>query len=68
MAESLKAVMEESPGVRNYFVFDTVVAAIGSPVAKRLWENGSCKAPAFDIRALPERTPPGDLLMTIKFE
>jgi hypothetical protein len=54
--------------VRNYFVFDTVVAAIGSPIAKRLWENGSCKAPVIDIKALAERMPPGDLLMTIKFD
>lgn len=68
MAESLKAIMEASPEVRDYFVFDTVVAAIGSPIAKRLWENGSCKTPAFDIKAIPDITPPGDLLMTIKFE
>jgi len=68
MAESLKAVMEASPEVRNYFVFDSVVAAIGSPIAKRLWESGSCKSRAFDIKVIPESAPPGDLLMTIKFE
>ncbi|MDE2401722.1 MAG: DUF1353 domain-containing protein [Burkholderiales bacterium] len=70
MAEGLKAVMEQSPEVRNYFVFDTVVAAIGSPIAERLWEKGSCKAPGLTEKSLQElgRQPPGDLLMTIKFE
>lgn len=68
MAEGLKAVMQASTEVRNYFVFDTVVAAVGSPIAKRLWEKGSCKAPAFDIRAVPEKALPGELLMTIRFK
>lgn len=68
MAESLKAVMEASLEVRNYFVFDTVVAAVGSPIARRLWDKGSCKAPPFDMRAVAERVVPGDLLMTIRFK
>ena len=45
IAEGLKAVMEANTEVRNYFVFDSVVAAVGSPIAKRLWKNGSCKEP-----------------------
>lgn len=68
MAESLKAVMEANTEVRNYFVFDSVVAAIGSSIAKRLWEKGSCKAPAFNIQAIPEKALPGELLMTIRFK
>ena len=40
IAEGLKAVMETNTEVRNYFVFDGVVAAVGSPIAKRLWKNG----------------------------
>lgn len=68
MAESLKAVMEASPEVRNYFVFDTVVAAISSPIAKRLWEKGSCKSPPFEVKTFPDRGPPGELLMTIRYK
>lgn len=68
MGESLKALMEGSPEYRNYFVFDSVVAAVGSPIAKRLWEMGSCKPPPFDIRAVPEEAVPGELIMTIRFK
>ena len=68
MAESLKAVMEANPEVRNYFVFDSVVAAISSPIAERLWDKGICKSPPFDIQIFPDDNPPGDLLMTIKFK
>jgi hypothetical protein len=68
MAEGLKAVMEAAPEVRNYFVFDTVVGAVGSPIARRLWEKGSCKAPPFEIQAVPEKAAPGELLMTIRFK
>jgi hypothetical protein len=67
LAEGLKAIMERNTEVRNYFVFDSVVAAVGSPIAKRLWEKGACKTPPFDIRMLREKDPPGELLMTIKF-
>lgn len=67
MAESLKAVMEAAPEVRNYFVFDSVVGAVGSSIARRLWEKGSCKAPPFEIQAVPEKAAPGELLMTIRF-
>lgn len=68
MAESLKAIMEASSEVRDYFVFDSVVAAVGSPIAKRIWEKGSCKPPAFDIKAAQEEALPGELLMTIRFK
>lgn len=68
MAESLKAIMEASSEVRDYFVFDSVVAAVGSPIARRIWEKGSCKAPVFDIQAAQEKALPGELLMTIRFK
>lgn len=68
MAESLKAVMEAAPEVRNYFVFDSVVGAVGSPIARRLWEKGSCEPPPFGIQAVPEKAAPGELLMTIRFK
>ena len=66
MAEGLKALMEQSPEVRNYVVFDTVVAAVGSSLAKRLWEKGECKAPAIRLLNLDQQ-PLGDLIMTIPF-
>ena len=73
IAEGLKAVMEANTEVRNYFVFDSVVAAVRSPIAKRLWQDGSCKIPPLEIQALNEKAfrgeeLPGDLLMTITFE
>lgn len=68
MAESLKAVMEAAPEIRNYFVFDSVVGAVGSPIARRLWEKGSCNAPLFDIQTVPEKAAPGELIMTIRFK
>jgi hypothetical protein len=68
MAESLKAIMEASSEVRDYFVFDSVVAAVGSPIARRIWEKGSCRPPAFDIKAAQEEVLPGELLMTIRFK
>ncbi|WP_223434858.1 MULTISPECIES: DUF1353 domain-containing protein [unclassified Pseudomonas] len=69
LAEGLKAVMEVSPEIRNYFVFESVVAAVSSPIAKRLWEKGICNDPvAFNLLGIPEQTPPGELLMTIKFK
>lgn len=62
--------MEQDTAVRNYFVFDSIVAAIGSPIAKRLWGKGSCKAPKFDIRSFTntKEFSPGELLMTIDFK
>jgi hypothetical protein len=68
MGESLKALMQASPEYRNYFVFDSVVASVASPIAKRLWEEGSCKSPPFDLRAVPEKALPGELIMTIRFK
>jgi hypothetical protein len=67
MAEGLKAIMEVTPEVRNYFVFDTVVAAVGSPIAERLWEKGGCKALAIKLQGL-DAQPLGDLIMTIRFK
>ena len=67
MAEGLKAVMENSQEVRNYFVFDSIVGAVGSPIARRLWDKGSCKAPPFEIHAIPEKAAPGEVLMTIRY-
>jgi hypothetical protein len=66
MAEGLKAVMEAYPESRNYAVFDTVTAAVGSPLAKRIWEKGECKAPAIRLQGL-DREPLGELIMTIRF-
>jgi len=68
MRESLKAVMEASPEYRNYFVFDSVVAAVASPIAQRVWEEGSCKPPQFDFQAVPAGSLPGELIMTIRFK
>jgi hypothetical protein len=68
MTESLKAVMEVAPEVKNYFVFDSVVGAVGSSIARRLWEQGSCKAPPLEIQALPDKAAAGELLMTIRFK
>jgi hypothetical protein len=68
MAQGLKTIMEDSPEVRSYFVFDTIVASVGSPISKRLWDKGACEPPPFDMLAFSEKTPPGDLLMTIKFD
>lgn len=68
MAESLKAVMEQDTKVRDYFVFDSVVTAINSPIANRLWDKGSCKVPPVGMESLIEGAEPGELLMTIKFE
>jgi Protein of unknown function (DUF1353) len=68
LAEGLKAVMEQNVEVRDYFVFDSVTAAVGSPIAQRLWEKGTCQAPAFNLNAFPGEEAPGELLMTIRFE
>jgi Protein of unknown function (DUF1353) len=68
MGESLKAVMEASPEYRNYFVFDSVVAAAASPIAQRLWEEGACKPPPFDFQAVPTTALPGELITTIRFK
>jgi hypothetical protein len=68
MAEALKAVMQADPEVRNYFVFDTVVASVGSPIARRIWEKGSCQPPILDKRTFSTEALPGDLLMTIRFD
>lgn len=58
MVEGLKADMEAAPGVKNYFVFYTVVGAVESSIARRLWEKGSCKAPLFDIKGVPDTAVP----------
>jgi hypothetical protein len=66
MAEGLKAVMEAHPEYRNYFVFDTVTAAVGSSMARRIWEKGQCKAPSIRIQGL-DQEPLGEHIMTIRF-
>lgn len=68
MAESLKAVMEAAPELRNNFVFDTVVAAVGTSIARRVWNEGPCDPPPSGIQAVPETDAPGELLMTIRFQ
>lgn len=68
MAESMKAVMENDPAARDSFAFDSIVAAIGSPIAERLWDKGVCNSPPREIHALPMgKAVPGDLLMTIRY-
>ena len=67
MAEGLKAVMEANPEYRNYFVFDTVVAAVGSSITNRIWDKGECKAPNIRVQGLDQQ-PLGELIMTIRFE
>lgn len=68
MAETLKAVMENDTEVRNYFVFDSIVASIASPIAKQLWDKGTCNAPKYPIskKISPDELP-GELIMTIKY-
>lgn len=67
MAETMKAVMKKSPEVRSYFVFDSVVAAIGSPIAENLWVKGGCNRPIFNTQISPLDIQAGKLLMTIKY-
>lgn len=67
MAEAMKAVMETSPEVRSYFVFDSVVTAIGSPIAEKLWYKGNCDKTFLNIQNLPLDAYEGELLMTIKY-
>jgi len=67
MAEGLKALMEGSPEMKNYFAFDAIVTAVASPIARRLWDEGQCRQPTKTKGfALPSDTPPGELLMTIR--
>lgn len=66
LAEGLKAIMEADPAVRNYFVFDTVYEAVKTPIAKRMWERGTCKPPIVSTEKFAEE--PGELLMTITFK
>jgi hypothetical protein len=67
MAESLKAVMEADIHVRNYFLFDSIVGAVGTSMAKGIWERGTCDRPGMDIRALPGEADMGELITTIQF-
>lgn len=73
LAEALKAIMEDNPKVRNYFIFDSVVAAVGSPIAKKLWNEGKCNPPPADeqrLRTLYRKghALPGELLLTIEYK
>ena len=70
MAESMKAIMEGNTKVRNYFVFDTVVEAIASPIAERLWDKGKCVPVPDELRPSMGTSVNdlGELFMTIEFE
>ncbi|CAK0778540.1 DUF1353 domain-containing protein [Gammaproteobacteria bacterium] len=67
LAEGLKVIMETDPAARDYFVFDTVIAAVGTPIAHRLWNGGVCKSLTRRFQKLDEQ-PLGDLIMTIRFK
>lgn len=67
MAETMKALMETHTEFRDYFVFDSVVAAIGTPIAKRLWDSGECKPPAIRTFGITDESLPGDFIMTIRY-
>lgn len=68
MAESLKAVMENDRDARDYFVFDSVVQGVASPIAFRLWNGGSCKRPPPELKSFVEGTEtPSDFVMRIDF-
>jgi hypothetical protein len=66
LAEAMKTVMETDNSTRSYFVFDTVVAAVKTPIAKRLWENGTCDPPILTPDSFGED--PGEFIMTIRFK
>lgn len=73
LAEALKAAMESNPKTRNYFIFDSIVTAVSSPIAKNLWENGKCNPPLIDadkIRQMYLRGEelPGQLITTVGYE
>ena len=70
MAEAMKAIMESNTKVRNYFVFDTVVGAIDSPIAEKLWEKGKCVPIPDEIRPTmgTSANQMGELFMSIDFE
>lgn len=70
MAESIKAIMEGNTKVRNYFVFDTVVEAIASPIAKRVWVKGKCLEVPDELKPSmgSSISDMGELFMTIDFE
>ena len=52
MGESLKALMEASPEYRNYFVFDSVVAAVRLTYRAAPLEEAASHSP-FDFQAVP---------------
>ncbi len=66
LAESMKAVMQADRSVRNYFVFDSVVQAVASPIAKRLWDGGTCIPPPATVRGFGPAEQ-GELVMRIKY-
>ena len=70
LAEALKAIMENDEQVKNYFVFNSVYAAVKTPLAQKRWEEGECRpilVPKM-ITSGVKRKPPGELIMTIRFE
>ena len=71
MGEALKAIMEGNKKVKNHFMFDAIVMAVGTPVAKRMWHEGKCVKPpqlANEFIMGPgDATPPGTLITTISY-
>ena len=68
MGEALKTLMETNPRTRDYFAYDAITAAVGLPIARRIWDAGACHAPPARLNWLPDKGPPGELVLTIRFE
>lgn len=68
MAECLKTLMEASPEYRSSFLFDTIVLAIESDIARRMWEGGTCQPPPEPVRAAIEKVDRATPIMIIDFD
>ncbi len=49
MGESIKTLMETNRVPRDETLFFNVVAAVRTPIAKRLWDEGECDLPADEV-------------------
>lgn len=71
MSESLKALMEANLDIKNYFAFESIVLAVRTNIARRMWEDGACAEPAVDLEPFTSRNLsqdlPGELIFTIDF-
>jgi len=72
IAEALKAIMIDNSEVRNNFAFDGIVLAISTPIARNLWDRGSCNSPETDLQIsgldrMPAESQPGELITTLDF-